>query len=82
MNYKKQDISFIRKQDISFKGAYIMARGLNRRFLRAGRRLSLVQLILIAIILYFLLRILLPLVWTFILVLALIILLKIVLENL
>ena len=82
MKYKKQDISLIRKQGISFKGAYKMARGLNRRFLHAGRRISLVQLILIAIILYFLLRIVLPLVWTFILILALIILLKVVLENL
>ncbi len=58
-----------------------MARGWNRRFLRAGRRISLVQLILIAIIPYFLLRSLLPLLWTLFLIVVLIILLKVVLEN-
>ena len=61
---------------------YIMAHGLNHRFLRVGRRrLSLVHLIFIAIILYFLLRILLPLLWTLFLVVALITLLKVVLEK-
>ncbi|AKJ39868.1 hypothetical protein [Methanosarcina barkeri] len=59
-----------------------MARGFNRRFLRAGRGSSLGQLILIAIVLYFLLRIVLPLLWTLILILVVILLLKIVLENL
>jgi hypothetical protein len=59
-----------------------MAHGSNRRFLRVGRRrLSIVQLIFIAVILYFLLRILLPLVWTLILIVALILLLKVVLER-
>jgi hypothetical protein len=61
---------------------YLMARGLNRRFLRVGRRrLSLVHIIFIAIILYFLLRILMPLLWTLILIVALILVLKVVLEN-
>jgi hypothetical protein len=67
---------------------YKMAHGLNRRFMRVGRRkLSLVQLILIAIILYFLFKILyfllgilLPLVWTLFLIVALVVLLKVVLE--
>ncbi len=59
----------------------LMVRGLNRRFLRVGRKLSLVHLIFIVIILYFLLRILLPLLWTLILVVALILILKLVLEN-
>lgn len=60
-----------------------MARGLNRRFLRVGRRkLSLIQLLFIAIILYFLLKALLPLVWTLVLIIALIVLLKIVVESL
>ncbi len=60
-----------------------MAHGLNRRVLRVGRRkISLVQLILIAVILYFLLRALLPLAWTLFLIVALIILLKVVLESL
>lgn len=59
-----------------------MAHGLNRRFLRVGKRnVSLVQLILIAVILYFLLKTLLPVVWTLFLIVALVILLKVVLEN-
>ncbi|KKG07340.1 MULTISPECIES: hypothetical protein [unclassified Methanosarcina] len=60
-----------------------MAHGFNRRFLRVGRRkLSLIQLLFIAIILYFLLKALLPLVWTLFLIVALIVLLKIVVESL
>jgi hypothetical protein len=63
---------------------YIMVHGLNRRFLRAGRRrLSLVHLIFIAIILYLLLRwILVPLLWILFLVVTLIVILKVVLEIL
>lgn len=62
---------------------YSMAHRSGRRFVRVGRRkLSLVQLILIAIILYFLLRMLLPLLWTLLLIVALVVLLKVVLEGL
>ncbi len=78
---KTESKNKISKNIIGFEGVYIMSRGLNRRFLRAGRRISLVQLILIAIILYFLLRILLPLLWTLFLIVVLIILLKVVLDN-
>jgi hypothetical protein len=58
-----------------------MARGFNRRFLHGGRRLSVVQLILIAVLMYFMLRIMLPFLWTLFLIVALILLLKVVLEN-
>ncbi len=59
-----------------------MVRGLDRRFLCIGKkRLSLVQLIFIALILYVLIRILLPLLWLLILIAALILLLKVVLGN-
>jgi len=59
------------------------SRSVNQPFTRvAGRKLSLLQIILIAVILYFLLRILLPLIWTLFLIVVLIVLLKVVFEML